>query len=213
MTSLRPWQRYVASMADEQEATSDANTCDTLTSVPATVTGLWGEALVVRTLRGLGCSVDWEGGLTKGRDLRARYGDRRFHVQVKCSTVEDGRVAWRGSGDRAREWAESVENLGEGPAIFALVHLASPSQATFDLKRGVLTVLLPPEYSVTVIRAAEFADDVDAARREYGSRLRKVRGRNGEEVGSLLSPDGLGYPVRVVDYPALNEYGLRNVLG
>ncbi|NMN99867.1 hypothetical protein HH308_01390 [Gordonia sp. TBRC 11910] len=167
--------------------------------VPSTVTGLWGEAIVVQDLRNQGWRVDWDGGLTRGRDLRATLGDRTVHVQVKTTTSGDGRIAWAADGARARDWSASVEIEG-AQAIYALVYLPDAADVDFDLESGVMTIQLPRNHKVAFVPAEQFADDVDVARAEYGSRVRKVRGRNGEAVGTPLSPDGLRYPVCAFDY-------------
>ncbi len=166
---------------------------------PSTVTGLWGEAIVIRELRNQGWRVDWDGGLTRGRDLRAARGERTVHVQVKTTTSHDGRIAWTGDGARARDWSASVESEG-AQAIYALVYLPDAADVDFDLESGVMTVQLPRNHNLAFVPAEQFADDVDLARAEYGSRLRKVRGRNGEAVGTPLSPNGLRYPVFASDY-------------
>jgi hypothetical protein len=163
--------------------------------VPGSVTGLWGEASVVLSLKATGWAVEWDGGMTAGRDLRAG-GPRGqlVHVQVKTSTAVDGRISWKKEGEPARAWAANVSKVGAVP-LYAFVHFDSPATMEFDLDKRTLTIAIPESYLITATSPAAFADDVDAARIDYGSRLRQRRGRNGEAVGQHLSPDGLQYPV------------------
>lgn len=171
-------------------------------STPRTLTGLWGEYAVVLALQSAGYDVEWEGGLTHGRDLTAERRERRVWVQVKTSTVPDGRISWSGPGGRARAWADHVTAVGAEP-WFALVHFPTPAEVFLQPESRSLTVAMPHDVLVTAVRARQFADDVDAAREEYGRRIRQRPGRNGEQVGARLTPDGLRYPVLASDYPVL----------
>ncbi len=179
--------------------------------LPRAVSGLWGEGLVVMKLRHMGCEVEWDGGQTRDRDLRAGCASRDFHVQVKTSTAEDGRIAWRGSGARAVEWASDVERLGMR-AIFVLVHFPTAAEADFDLDRGLFQIQLPEDAKVSVASAHAFAAIVDIERELYGQRARRRVGRNGEKIGDFLSPDGLAYPLLASQFPALNRTNLKRAL-
>jgi len=175
-----------------------------LASVPTSITGLWGEAAVVLTLRSAGCAVEWDGGMTRGGDMRAASPNGSpLHLQVKTSTVADGRIAWKREGQPARDWGEQVTATGATP-LYVFVHFPTPAAASVDLEARSLTVTMPSDFLVTATTAAQFADDVDAARVEYGQRLRQRDDRFGR-AGEPLSADGLQYPVCADDYLALSE--------
>lgn len=181
-----------------------------LASVPTSVTGLWGEAAVVLALRGAGLTVEWDGGMTRGGDLRAAGpSEIVLHLQVKTSTAADGRVAWKQSGQAAREWATRVERDG-GVPLYVFVHFPIPAVSTVDLEERSLKVTMPKEYAVTAASPEKFAEDVDAARAEYGQRFRQKNDRYGK-AGERLSADSLQYPVYVESYWPLDRV-LANLL-
>lgn len=175
-------------------------------SVPPLLSGLWGEALAVMRLRAAGFDVEWQGGLTVGKDLLASRGGHAWHVQVKATTKPQGWIAWSGNGDRARRLEETARERGASGAIFILVKVVEPGDTGFDLERGVLSISTPRTYDIVGVSAVEFADDVDRERAWYSSQPRKRAGRNGEQVGDLLPADGLRYPVGTSDYPELDEF-------
>jgi hypothetical protein len=125
------------------------------------------------------------------------------HLQVKTSTTADGRIVWKKSGDPARDWAQSVEEGGTY-AFYVFAHFPTPAEVHLDSEAGSLTVVMPRDFVLTACAAREFADDVDEARREYGSRIRQRNDRFGT-AGESLDPDGLQYPALARDYKSLDE--------
>lgn len=175
-------------------------------SVPPLLSGLWGEALAVMRLREAGFDVDWQGGLTVGKDLVASRDGHSWYVQVKATTRSHGWIAWSGNGDRARLLDETARDRGATGAFFVLVKIVEPGHAGFNLDEGVLSIRTPAEYDIVGVTAIEFADEVDSAREWYSSQPRKRAGRNGEKVGDLLPADGLRYPIETSDYPDLSDF-------
>ncbi len=129
--------------------------------------------------------------------MRAERGDRRLWFQVKCSTVSNGQVAYSSSPKKLAEWQAAAAAEDREP-WFALVHF--PTRARLTLSRsGVATVKAPQDAQVTAVTAEAFALHVEAARDEYGSRLRQIRGPYGD-VGDLLPRSGLRYPALVGEF-------------
>lgn len=175
-----------------------------MATVPTSLTGIWGEAAAVLALRAAGCSVQWDGGMTAGRDLRATTATgRSLHAQVKTSTVVDGRIAWKKWGQPALDWGDSVEAEGFIP-LYVFVHFPSLATASVDLTARTLTVQMPEDYRVTAASPARFAADVDAERTAYGQRIRQRDDRYGR-AGDPLPPHGLQYPVTADQYDDLRE--------
>ena len=131
-----------------------------LASVSTSITGLRGEAAAVLTLRSTGCTVEWDGGMTRGGDMRASSPSGiPLHLQVETSPAVDGRIAWKKEGQPARDWATLVEQHGVTP-LYVFVHFLTPAAASVDLEARSLTVTMPSNFLVTATTAAQFADDV-----------------------------------------------------
>lgn len=175
-----------------------------MAKVPTSLTGIWGEAAAVLALRAAGCTVEWDGGMTAGRDLRATTSTGRvLHAQVKTSTANDGRIAWKKPGQPALDWGDSVEAERFRP-LYVFVHFPSLATASVDLTARTLTVQMPENYRVTATSPARFAADVDRERNAYSQRIRQRDDRYGR-AGDKLPPDGLQYPVTAGQYDDLRE--------
>jgi hypothetical protein len=175
-----------------------------LHETPRGLTGLWGELAVVLAFRALGAEVVWEGGLTAGRDLRVLTSDAgALHVQVKTSTAEDGRIAWRNPGAAARRWSDAVEEAG-ARAMFVFVHFPNPAVVQLNDDLQELRVAMPRGYVLTATPASVFALDVDKARAAYARRTRKRTDRFGRQ-GEQLHENNLQYPVCASEYMDLDS--------
>lgn len=113
-------------------------------------------------------------------------------MQVKCTTKKDGSIAWRGPGDRARTLNVTFIDDGHGGALVVLVHVQSAPTPLFA--GGSIVIPKPTSFQIAATDAVTFGDNVDHERRVYGATLRQRIGGNSEEIGSLLSPEGLAYP-------------------
>ncbi|TIH29824.1 hypothetical protein [Subtercola vilae] len=177
-----------------------------LAAAPKQLSGLWGEALTVKALRDLGFEVEWQGGLTTGKDLIASRGGAVWHVQVKSTQKPNGWVAWTGDGTRARELDARAKATGAAGAFYVLVQIWTPGEANFDLESGQLTISAPPDAVLVALGAEKFAGDVDAERKSYAETKRVRVGRAGEAIGTFHREDGVIYPLRTGDYSYLTEF-------
>lgn len=173
---------------------------------PKFLSGLWGEALVVRELRELGFTVKWDGGLTHGHDLTAERDGNWWLVQVKTTQNKKGWVAWGKNGSSALALDEKARKAGGAGAFYVLVQIHDQGDHEFDIDAGVLTIKMPANAALVALSAKQLAEAVDRERAIYGQTPRSRTGRNGEEVGTLLSPDGLLYPLATQDHPYLHEF-------
>ncbi|WP_461170742.1 hypothetical protein [Arthrobacter sp. Z1-15] len=174
--------------------------------VPKSLSGLWGEALVVKELREHGFSVRWDGGLTHGHDLVAERDGNWWLVQVKTTQNKKGWIAWGKDGSSALALDEKARNAGGAGAFYVLVQIHDQGEHSFDLDAGVLTIKIPTNAALVALSAAQLAESVDGERTVYGQTPRSRTGRNGEAVGTLHSADGLLYPLATQDHPYLHEF-------
>lgn len=175
-------------------------------AAPKSLSGLWGEALTVKALGDLGFEVEWQGGLTPGKDLIASRGEAVWHVQVKSTQKPNGWVAWARDGSQAREFDARAKASGAAGAFYVLVQIWTPGEANFDLESGQLTITAPPDAALVALSAETFARDVDAERKSYATTRRVRVGRGGEAIGTLHREDGVIYPLRTGNYPSLTEF-------
>lgn len=177
-----------------------------LAAAPKQLSGLWGEALTVKALRDLGFEVEWQGGLTPGKDLIASRGGAVWHVQVKSTQKPNGWVAWTRDGTPAREFDARAKATGAAGAFYVLVQIWTPGEANFDLESGHLTITAPPDAVLVALGAETFAGDVDAERKSHAE-IKRVRvGRAGEAIGTFHREDGVIYSPSTGDYPYLTEF-------
>jgi len=177
-----------------------------INAAPSGLSGLWGEALAVAELRRIGFEVDWQGGLTAGKDFIARRSGEVWHVQVKTTQKKDGAIAWGKTGQPARDLDARARSTGATGAFFILVQIWTVGTSEFNLDTQVLTITAPPDAKLVGLTAAKFADDVDAARAGYATTPRTRIGRNGEAIGTLHQESGLLYPLHTGSYPYLWEF-------
>jgi hypothetical protein len=177
-----------------------------IVAAPRSLSGLWGEALTVAELRRIGFDVEWEGGLTVGKDLIAIRSGKTWHVQVKTTQKPNGWIAWAKNGQPARDFDERARAAGASGAFYVLVQIWTQGTSEFDLDSLVLTITAPPDAKLVGLTAYKFADDVDTERIRYSKDERIRVGRNGESIGSLHREDGVIYPIGTGNYPYLHEF-------
>lgn len=175
-------------------------------AAPKSLSGLWGEALTVKSLRHAGFDVDWEGGLKVGRDLVATRHERTWHVQVKTTQKPNGWVAWARNGQAAYDLDSRAKASGTTGAFYVTVQIDEAGAHTFDLDKGLLSIHLPTAVRLTALTAQEWGDDVNEERKNYATRRRVRVGRLGEAIGEFHREDGVIYPLRSYDYPSLTEF-------
>lgn len=166
--------------------------------LPKVPTGLYGEIVVAEALTELGFTVDMRGGGSKFSDGLADRGELLLDVQVKCTSKESAAIHWAKPGADARTYADAAESNGR-LAVFILAHAT-------DVQRAVLVdgeIRLPrPTMTLYATTARQFADDVDAARTQYGQEPYLRGARKGE----LKPESGLSFPVYADEYTPLAEF-------
>jgi hypothetical protein len=171
---------------------------------PKVVTGMFGEFVVARELEGLDYQVQWSGGLCVGGDMRAERKGRRLWIQVKASTVSDGRIAYQKTPEDLDRWVDAARQEDREP-WFAFVHFPDQVDTQIDGAHERAMISVPKTRVVTAVAADEFSRCVERARDEYASRLRQRPGRNGEAIGDPLPRAGLRYPVVVDDFDPIGR--------
>lgn len=164
-------------------------------SLPRVPVGLFGEVAVAQALEALGFTGEMHGGGVKWSDGIASREALMLDVQVKCTSKPSGAVHWAKPGGDAREYARYARANGR-IAVFIFAHAIEVHHAT--ARDG--GIWLPrPEMKLHATTADQFADDVDAARVQYG-REPYLRGPN---KGELKPETGLSFPVCAGEYPEL----------
>ncbi|MGP9652445.1 hypothetical protein ACT3TP_18450 [Glutamicibacter sp. AOP38-B1-38] len=127
-------------------------------------------------------------------------------IQVKTTQNKKGWVAWGKNGESAVALDTKARKDGGAGAFYVLVQIHDQGDHVFDFDAEVLTIKMPTNVALVGLSATQLAAAVDGARTIYGQTPRSRTGRNGEAIGTLLSADGLLYPLATQDYPYLHEF-------
>lgn len=169
-----------------------------LLRLPKVPTGLYGEIVVADALASLGFTVDMRGGGVKWSDGTADRDSIHLDIQVKCTSKASGAIHWAKPGADARFYADVAMAAGR-VAVFIFAHASNVERAT--MVDG--EIRLPrPAINLFATTAREYADDVDAARTQYGQETY----RRGALKGQVKPESGLSFPVYADEYLTLTEF-------